>query len=449
MRLDAKFGSAHLGLIQRLPERTPFWIPGLGLLWWAGLAAGCSSKPPVPIAQLPVPVVTIEAPVQQDVQETYDTTGRISAIESVQVLPRVSGHIKEVAFHDGQRVKAGDPLFKIDPRPFQAALDQAEAQVHLEEARVLKTTADLSRQQELVTKKATTKEELDLAVAEKASAEALREQALAKVDSAKLDLEFATVTAPISGKTSVSTVKMGSLVGGTAASLAPLTTIVSTNPIHVYFNIDERTVLRIREQLVASGRADELGGAEVLKANIPLTIRLENKSMPPIVGVMDFVDNQVDPQTGTIRARGRFMNDPEVLTDGMFVRITMPIGKLRPALLIPERAIQANLGTKFIYVVEGENRARSVPISVGLKQQGLAEVIPTETGSKAISLTSSTKVITAGLQRVRDGGEVQPEDARPSAEGAQANNPAGAQPGKTAPAATSPETTAPAAPKSE
>jgi RND family efflux transporter MFP subunit len=377
----------------------------------AMLAGGCA-KPPAPIAQLPVPVVTVEQPVQQDVQETYETTGRVSATETVQVLPRVSGYITEVLFRDGQRVSAGDVLFKIDPRPFEATLAQAEAQVNLEEARVLKTTADLARQKELVSKKATTKEEFDLAVAERASAEALREQAVAKVTSAKLDLEFATVTAPIAGKTSTSTVKVGSLVGGATAGLSPLTMIVSTNPIHVYFNIDERTVLRIRDGMVAEGRSQELGGSEVAKAKIPLTIRLENNTLPPVLGTLDFVDNQVDPQTGTIRVRGVFANDPELLTDGMFVRVSMPIGKPRPALLVAERAVQANLGTKLVYVVDDANKARAVTVTVGFKQGGLVELTPTAKDSAATPpLTTAAKVITAGLQRVRDGAEVKPEAA--------------------------------------
>lgn len=378
------------------------------------LAGGCT-RPPVPIAQLPVPVVTVEAPTLNEVQETYDTTGRVAAIETVSVLPRVSGYITEVAFRDGQRVNARDVLFRIDPRPFEAALAQAEAQVALEEARVLKTTADLSRQNELAKKDVTTKQDLDLAIAEKASAEALRDQAIAKVRSAKLDLEFATVVAPVAGKTSSSTVKVGSLVGGTTASLSPLTTIVSTSPIHVYFNIDERTVLRIRDQMVSEGRGEQIGGADVRQLNVPLAIRLEHQSMPPMVGVMDFVDNQVDPQTGTIRVRGEFPNTPEVLTDGMFVRVSMPIGKPRPALLVPERAVQTNLGTKFIYVVDGANKAQAVSVIVGLKQGPLVEVTPVASGEgPAPELTAASRIITVGLQRVRDGGEVKPEVAAPA-----------------------------------
>lgn len=395
------------------PKSLP-WLPGWFVVCGiAGCLGGCA-KPPVPIAQLPIPVVTVAAPTQQAVQETYETTGRVAAIETVNVLPRVSGYVTEVAFRDGQRVNAKDVLFRIDPRPFEAALAQAEAQVALEEARVLKTTADLARQNELAKKNATTKQDLDLAIAEKASAEALRDQAIAKVTSAKLDLEFATVTAPIAGKTSASTVKVGSLVGGTTASLSPLTTIVSTSPIHVYFSIDERTVLRIRDQMVSEGKGQQIGGSDVRQLNIPLTIRLEHQSMAPMTGVMDFVDNQVDPQTGTIRVRGEFPNTPEVLTDGMFVRVSMPIAKPRPALLVPERAVQTNLGTKVIYLVDEQNKARSVSVLVGLKQGPLVELTPVTKAAAGIpELTTGSRVITVGLQRVRDGGEVKPELAAP------------------------------------
>lgn len=371
------------------------------------VGGGCA-KPPVPLAQLPVPEVTVETPVARDVQETYETTGRIAAVDVVQVLPRVSGHIVEVAFRDGQKVKAGDVLFRIDPRPFEAALAQARAQVELEQARVLKTGADLARQEDLFKKKVATKQDLDLAIAERDSAVAMKAQAEAKVDSAKLDLDFATITAPIAGKTSTASVKVGALVGTVSATPSPLTTITSITPVHVYFNVDERTVLRIRELMTAEGRAAEIGGAEVRKANMPVTIRLENPSMKPITGVMDFVDNQVNPQTGTIRVRAEFGNDPEILNDGMFVRVSMPVGKPRPALLVPERALLANLGNKFVFVVDGDGKAKALTVVPGLKQGPLVEAVAAEGGA---ALATDSRVIVAGLQRVRDGAPVKADVA--------------------------------------
>lgn len=369
---------------------------------------GCA-KPQVPVAQLPVPEVTVESPVAREVQETYETTGRIAAVDIVEVLPRVSGHIVEVAFRDGQKVKAGDVLFRIDPRPFEATLAQARAQVDLEQARVLKTGADLARQEDLFKKKVSTKQDLDLAIAERDSAVAMKAQAEAKVDSAKLDLDFATITAPIDGKTSIASVKVGALVGNVSAVPAPLTTITSTNPVRVYFNVDERTVLRIREGMAASGRAGEIGGAEVRKANIPVTIRVENPSMKPIVGVMDFVDNQVDPQTGTMRARAEFANDPEILNDGMFVRVSMPVGKPRPAVLVPERAVLANLGSKFVFVVDGEGKARALEVLPGLKEGPLVEAGVPEGKTP---LATDARVIVAGFQRVREGGPVKADEPK-------------------------------------
>lgn len=385
---------------------------GWVLLIVSAVSSGCVPAPAA-VAPMSPPEVTVAQPLEEALTEHYETTGRVAAIDVVEIRPRVMGYLTEVAFTDGQKVAAGDVLFKIDPRPFEATLAQAKAQVQSAEARLAKGNADVARQQDLFDKKIAPRADLDLAIAERDTSLASKALAEAQVTSAALDLEYSTIIAPISGKISVASVRIGNLVGPLNTTGGPLTTIIATQPIYVYANIDERMVLKLREQMVADGESHLLGGAGVKNRKLPFTVQPESATLPPQEGVLDFVDNQVDPKTGTIRVRAVFPNDPELLTDGMFVRASMPWGKPRTVLTVPERAIGTNLGAKFLYVVDADNKARRIPVRLGMRSGSRVEVIPTETGG--LSLTKDSRIIIAGLQRVREGAPVKPDEGTATA----------------------------------
>ncbi len=357
-----------------------------------GLALlGCERKAPASAAFSP-PSVTVSQPVEREVTDYGEYTGRTAAVDAVEVRARVSGYLVKINFQEGAVVKNGDLLSQIDARPFQAVLDQVKGQVAQWEAKLVRAEADAARNERLLPRGAASQRDLDTAVADRGEARAAIQSARAAVDRAALDLEFTRVTAPISGRISRYLITEGNLV---TADATLLTTIVSIDPMYAYFDVDELTVLRVR-QLIRAGKMAAVRGGEV-----PVSLGLATDEGFPHRGTINFVDNQVNPKTGTLRLRGVFPNQGETLLPGFFVRVRAPIGEAHPALLVTERAIDNDQGQKILYVVNDKNEVISRPISVGALHDGLRVI---EDGVKP-----GERVIVNGLLQVRPGVTVEPK----------------------------------------
>ena len=369
------------------------------LLALAATVAGCESSSAEPAPSAPVPV-TVSQPISRDTVEDVEFTGRTAAAETVDVRARVSGFIDKVDFVDGSDVRAGQTLFQIDVRPFQAALEEAQAQMDGANAHLKKAVAELARADSLMARKVITPQDYDQHVAAKAQAQAAVEGSDASVKTAKLNVEFATVKAAISGQVGRALVTQGNLVN---ADTTQLTTIASVDPIYVYFDPDERTLLRLK-QLVREGKA-KLGPGD----RIRVFIGLSNESGFPHEGLLDFANNTVNPSTGTIQVRGVFKNPKpptgqRTLFPGLFARIRVPIGDPRPTLLITDRAIGTEQDQKFVYVVGPEHKVVQRSVQVGRLVDGMRVIDE--------GLKPDEWVIVNGLQRVRPGVPVDPQQLK-------------------------------------
>jgi RND family efflux transporter MFP subunit/putative MATE family efflux protein len=358
------------------------------------LALGGCKREPLALAATPPPVVVVSHPVEREVSDYYEYTGRTAAKDAVEVRARVSGYLVNVYFREGAVVKKGDLLFQIDPRPFQAVLDEAKGQVAQWEAKLARAEADVTRYERLLPKGAASQKDLDQAVADRGEARAAIQSARGVVDRAALDLGFTRVTAPISGRIGRYLITEGNLV---TMNSTLLTTIVSIDPMYAYFDADEGSVLYVR-QLIREGkvRSPRDSGSEV-----PVLLGLANETGFPHQGTVNFVDNQVNPQTGTVRVRGVFPNEPEVLLPGFFARVRLLIGQTHGALLVTERAIDTDQGQKILYVVNDKDEVVSRPIRVGALHDGLRVI---EEG-----VQPGERVIVNGLLQVRPGITVEPK----------------------------------------
>lgn len=359
----------------------------------SALAAGCA-KPPPPAATAPT-VVTVAKPVERSVTDYADFTGRTAAVESVEVRARVFGYLDKVNFKEGALVEKGAVLYEIDQRPYKAALAQAEASLAQAQAKADRLKRDLDRFLKLGP--AASREEVDRVTGEKAEADAAVGSAVAARDTARLNLDFTRIVAPIRGHVSRTMITVGNLVqSGEASGGTLLTTIVAGDNMHVYFDVDERTLLRRRE--AARGG---MASASPMDGDRPVLMALATEEGFPRHGTLDFVDNQVNPKTGTIRVRGLFPNPDGVLTPGLFVRVRIPIGDAHPTLLVTDRAIETNQGQKVVYTVNDKNEVVARPVRLGGLQDGLRAV---EAG-----LSPGDRVVVNGLQRVRPGVVVDPK----------------------------------------
>ena len=338
-------------------------------------------------------------PVQQTAIEYFTTTGRSAAVEEVDVRARVGGYLVKVNFQDGRDVKAGDVLFQIDPRPYEADVMRTEGDVVKWQAQLRKAEADVARNTRLLPKGAASERELEQSIAAKESSQAEITSAKARLADAKLNLEFASIVAPIDGRASRTTVTKGNLIqpaGPTGTS--PLTTLVKLDPIYAYFDVDERTILRVRSRAREQGTGGKEGNVRAL--NVPVEIGLVGETGFAHQGVIDFIDNRVDPSTGTIQTRGVFDNKDGVLTPGMFLRVRVPIDQRDKALFIPERAIGTDQGNKYLLAVNSQNVVEYRPVTLGVERDSLRELL---TG-----LQPGASVIVDGIQRARPGITVNP-----------------------------------------
>jgi RND family efflux transporter MFP subunit len=358
---------------------------------------GCKSAAP-PLAATSPPAVSVAPPLEREVLDSDEYTGHIAAVEEVEVRSRVRGYLVKVNFTEGAEVKQGDVLFEIDPRPFQADLEAARGKVAQWEAKLARAEADVTRYQRLLPKGAASQKDLDTATADRGEARAAIQSARAEVDRAALDVEFAKVTAPIGGRVSRANITKGNLISGTDA--APLTTIVSMHPIYVYFNVDERALLQYQQ-----AARKQAGGSErvpsVREAKVPVYLGLAGETGFPYEGVIDFANNQVDAQTGTIQVRGVFANANRALTPGLFARVRVPVGDKYQAMLVPERAIGTDQGQKYLLAVNDKNVVEYRAVKLGRLFDNLRVI---QEGVKPGEL-----IIVNGIQRARPGLTVTPQ----------------------------------------
>lgn len=376
-------------------------------------AAGCVDEPEV--VAPPPQEVSISQPLEETVQDTVEFTGRTRAVESVEVRARVSGYLTKVAFAEGGLVKTGDVLFEIDPREYQQAVLRAEGDVARLRAELTRAQSEVARNKSLRPSGAASARELETAIAQEGSSQGDLKAKLADLENARLDLEFTRVTAPISGRASRAEVTVGNLVVVGASGGPLLTTIVSMDPIQVLFDADERSILKIRKaSIAAEGKATP---ENIAAQKIPVMVALADETDFTHPGYIDFVDNQVNPSTGTVRVRAELPNPTMLLTPGLFVRVRGPIGPPRKALLVPDRAIGTDQDRKYVLTVNAEDKVEYKPVKLGARQ-GSMRVI--EEG-----LTAQDWVVVNGIQRARPGATVAPQKVATKDEPTSAPPPAG------------------------
>lgn len=364
-----------------------------------GFVAGCKSDVPA-AAPTPPPDVTVSRPTEREVTDFLDFTGRTESPQFVEIRARVAGQLLKIKFQDGQEIKENQPLFEIDPRPFDASLGQAEAALARAKATLEQTTAQVARYVELRKSNAVSQQDLEISIADKGVALAAEAAAVQQIVKAKLDVEFATITAPISGRVSRSNVAVGNQISPNLDASGVLTTIVSLDPMYVYFNVDEQSLLHYKEVLRKSGVL--LRMSHVKELNLPVKIALAGETGFPHQGTLDFVDNQVNASTGTIRARAAIANKDQTFVPGLFTRVRLPVGEPHRELLISDRAIATDQNLRYVLVVNDKDEVERRDVSLGSVSDG--ERVITS------GLKPTDRVIVNGIQRARPGAKVAPKE---------------------------------------
>lgn len=355
--------------------------------------AGCSrdAAQQQPAGPPPAPAVSVAEVIEREIAEWNEFTGRLEAVETVEVRPRVDGQIERVAFRHGAEVKKGDLLFLIDARTFRAEYDRAQAELARVRSQLELARIQLERAQRVVASGGVAKQEVDERAAAVKQYETQIAAAQAALESARLNVEFTEVRAPIAGRTSRAEVTAGNLV--THASTV-LTTIVSLDPIYLYFEGDEQVYLRYQDL----ARSGERPSSRLVRN--PVFIGLSNEEGHPHEGYIDFVDNRLDPRTGTIRARAVFSNKDRTFTPGLFARVKLVGSGRYRAVLVNDRAIGTDQDRKFVLVVGADGSTQYRAVTLGPIVDGLRVV---REGLKAGEV-----IVVNGLQRVRPGMPVKP-----------------------------------------
>lgn len=359
-------------------------LPLLAPLLLALAIAGCHGQAAEESAAN-TPSVSVALVVERQIIQWDDLSGRIEAAESVALRPRVSGYIEKVNYHEGQVVKRGDVLFEIDDRSYRAALTRAEADLAGTLAQAALAHSEVARAQKLASLEAVSTEELEQRRAAAAQAQADVQFAQAAIETARLDLDFTRVRAPISGRGGRALVTAGNLVTSEGQA-SVLTTLVSLDPIHVHVDIDERTYLRYAQMARMGERPDERNGG------VPVSIGLQGEHGHPHAGRVDFIDNRVDPATGTMRVRATLPNTDGLLTPGLYARVRLQGSGTFQALLVDDKAVMTDQDRKYVYVVDKNNTAQRRDIRLGRKAEGLRIV---EEG-----LQPGDRVIVNGIQKI-------------------------------------------------
>lgn len=349
----------------------------------ASLVVVACSKP---VPQRPPAEVTVAPAIGKQVTDWDEFTGHFESVDAVEIRPRVSGFVQRVAFTEGALVRRGDPLFYIDARPYQAEVDRAAAELERARTRAQLAQGEHQRAQRLVATQAISREELDARSSSKAEGDAAVRAAEAALETAKLNLEWTIVRAPISGRVSRAAVTPGNLVQAGPPSATLLTTIVSLDPIYVYFDSDEQAYLKY----VSAMRARS--------AELPVYVGLTTETGFPHKGKLDFVDNRLDPSAGTIRVRAVVPNPTQLFVPGLFARVRLEGREQHPATLIQDQAVGTDQDRKFVLVLKPDSSVEYRPVTLGRLVDGLRVI---KTG-----LAPGEDVVINGLLRVRPGMKV-------------------------------------------
>jgi multidrug efflux system membrane fusion protein len=358
--------------------------------------ACCSDKPPQQAAPA-APPVTVAQPVKRTVTDWDEFTGRFEAVEEVQIRARVGGFVTSVEFRDGAIVHAGDLLYVIDARPFEAVAEQAEGQLSDARAKAELAKRELDRALTLVTTSAVSESIVDQRRQTLQAAHAAEMQAEGALKAAKLNIEFTHVMAPIAGRVSRHLVTPGNLVQGSDGASTLLTSIVSLDPIYLYFDVDEATYLRNNRLWFEGKRPSSRDTPN------PVQVTLTGESKPSHDGKMDFIDNRLDNSTGTLRSRAVIPNKDLSILPGQFGRVRLIGSAPYEALLLPDTAIATDQSRKIVFVVKDDNTVEAKPVTLGPLDEGLRVI---REGLKA-----EDRVIVDGLQRARVGAKVSPHPA--------------------------------------
>src|SRR4051812_28251730 len=373
---------------------------GVGILSVLLTAAGCKKESAPPQGPLPVNVVTV---IEKEVNEWDEFTGRLEAVESVEIRPRVSGYITEVHIEAGAVIKKGDLLYVIDPRPYQADFDRAAAEFERMHAQLKLAQIELDRAKELRTKNTIAASELDQKAATYQGASAAAASAEAAKNSAALNLEFTQIKSPIDGRVSDARITLGNLVQPGAGQESVLTTVVSIDPIYVKVDADENAVLKYVKL------SDEGKRVSARTDKIPAFVELGNETDFPHEGFIDFVDNRLDPGTGTVRARVVLKNwNPALITPGFFARVRIAGATPYRAALVDDKAISSQQGLKFAFVIKTNNTIERRNLETGTMFEGKRIV--------KNGLKDGEKVVSTRLQLIQPGMPVKPIPEEPPAQ---------------------------------
>jgi multidrug efflux system membrane fusion protein len=383
-------------------RREPARLAALALLL-AGCGEDNTYAPPPP------PPVSVSRPVQRNVTNYVELTGNTQSSNSVNLVARVEGYLQSVNFKDGSVVKKGDLLFVIEPEPYEANVQLAQATVEQQQATLTQATSEYERQQRLIQQNATSQSQVENWQAQRDAAQAAVDEANANLKLARINLGYTRIVAPFDGRIGQRLVDPGNLVG--AGAPTQLATIEQLAPMYVYFNVDEQDVLRIRASLRAAGKT--LASVEPVK----LGIGLQNETGYPHEAPLDFVASDLDQSTGTLQARGVIPNQDYVFLPGLFVRVRIPIGTTANALLVPDRAVGIDQRGHYLLVVDQNDVVAQQTVQIGALYDGMRVI---EQG-----LSADDRVVIDGLQRAIPGSKATPREAP-------------AAPAKPAPAATPP-----------
>lgn len=367
--------------------------PSSTLAAFVALAVAACATPAAQSAPPPPSAVTVAHAIERNITESSEFTGRLEAVHKVDVRPRVSGLISSVHFTEGAIVHRGDVLFEIDPRPFQAEVDRLEGEVARARATLTRSNAERDRAERLVKENAISAEEHDRRVSSAVEAAAQLSAIDAALRSAQLNLEFTRVAAPITGRVGHAIVTEGNLVSSGPGEPTLLTTLVSLDPIYAYFEVDEQSFLSFARDVGRGSRGSPGSAAAVRMA-------LAGEDDFPREGRIDFLDNQLDATTGTIRVRAVFANGNGALTPGLFVRLRMRGGASYRAVVVQDQAVGTDLDKRFVYVVGGDQTVAYRPVTLGPIVDGLRVV--------RAGIQPDELIVVNGLQRVRPGVRVAP-----------------------------------------
>jgi multidrug efflux system membrane fusion protein len=368
------------------------------IVLFAVVLSGCDNKPATPQAAAAAPPVTIAQPAKRTVTDWDEFTGRFDAVEEVQVRARVGGFVTNVEFRDGAFVSAGDLLYIIDPRPFEAVAEQADGQLSDARAKAELAKRELDRGLTLVQTSAVSESTVDQRRQALQAAKAAQMQAEGLLKAAQLNIEFSHVVAPIGGRVSRHLVSIGNLVQGSEGGATLLTSIVSLDPIYIYFDMDEATYLKYNRLYFEGKRPSSRDNPN------PVQVTLTGETKPSHDGKVDFLDNRMDVSTGTLRGRAVIPNKDFSILPGQFGRVRLIASAPYEALLVPDTAIATDQSRKIVFVVKDDDTVEAKPVTLGPLDEGLRVIRE--------GLKPEDRVVIDGLQRVRVGAKVTPHPAK-------------------------------------